>query len=105
PDPSTAPGSPPASSGGPSGSGGASESSNSDGGGTDKEKKDSGGETTVSIKKGSVKRAGIYEESLLKLPAMAIGGGIGAGVGYYNAKKGKEIPDLRAKVNELKGQQ
>lgn len=106
PDPSTAPGSPPASSGGPSGSGGSGESSNSDGGGTDKAKKESGGETTVSIKKGSArKQAGIYEESLRKLPAAAAGGVIGAGLGYMSAKRGANIPDLRSKVDGLRGQQ
>lgn len=105
PDPNTAPGSAPAAAGGPSDSGSPSEAGKSDGGGTDKEKKESGGETTVSIKKGSAKTAGIYEESVRKLPFAAAGAAIGAGAGYLSARRGANIPNLRQKVDELKGQQ
>lgn len=101
PDPSAAPGSPPAGAGGPSS--GPSESANSDG--PSQDKKD-GGATTVSIKKGSAqKTADLYEESMRKLPAVALGGLVGAGAGYLHSRRGANVPNLRAKVDELKGQQ
>lgn len=107
-DPGAPPGSAPGGAGGPSGSSSSDESSNSDG--KDPNEKKDGGETTVSIKKGSVltrkgtKVANIVEESMKSLPAMAAGGIVGAGAGYLHARRGAGVQSLQARVDELKGQ-
>jgi len=103
------PGSAPGGAGAPSGGGeeaAPEEPQKSDSGGKD-EKKDSA-ETTVSIKKGSPMGeigSSMRQELLERAPYMAAGAGLGALVTGLSAKKGKEIPTLRQKVDELKGQQ
>lgn len=100
PSAGAAPGAIPGGQGSPSGGGGESapeEPQKSES--KDDEKKDSG-QTTVSIKKGS-----IQEEVMGRLPYMAAGAGIGGLATGIMAARGKNIPTLRQKVDELKGQQ
>jgi bacterioferritin (cytochrome b1)/outer membrane murein-binding lipoprotein Lpp len=66
-----------------------------------KEDKKEGGETTVSIKKGSVGQT-LGQELTRKLPYMGAGALVGAGMG---AMEGRKVPSLQEKVDALKGQQ
>lgn len=106
PDPATGgPSSPPGGSGGPSGGSGSSGSSSEPKSDSESSqpKKDSGGETTVSIKKGSA--VDLLTEARRQLPYTAAGAAAGAGLGYFNAKRGANIPTLRQKVDALKGEE
>jgi outer membrane murein-binding lipoprotein Lpp len=111
PDPGAPPGSPSAGAGGPPGGGGGEggESQKSDGGESTDKKKDTA-ETTVSIKKGSAKTAGLMnmpnmEQELRHMaPYVAAGVGLGGLAGAYEGyHEGDKVPNLQKRVSELQG--